>query len=333
MAVRSNLVPANRDLFAAATAGLSPPQSVVCVPLVSGRTSVGALVLENRRGGDGFVSVDLPFLQALADLIAFSIESARLREELQVTRALEEANRLKAVLISMLAHEMRTPLTSIKGYSTALLMEEATFSPETQREFLHIVDEECDVLQDLIHDLLESSVIDAGLLKLEPQPVMLPRVAQGVADDIARRTQKHRVLVDFPERFPIVDADPHRVEQVLRNLLDNAVKYSPAGGLVVVRGEVREREVVISVADQGGGIAPEHLNRLFEKFYRIESALGRHVVGSGLGLPIARTIVESHGGRIWAESQVGEGSTFFFTLPREGPSQELGGAGGEKQDE
>jgi signal transduction histidine kinase len=327
-AVRANLTLANRDLFAAATAGLSPPQSVVCVPLVTGQTRVGALVLENRREAGGFVRADLTFLQALADLIAFSIESARLREELQVTRALEEANRLKAELISMLAHEMRTPLTSVKGYSTALLMEEAAFSPETQREFLHIIDEECDVLQDLIHDLLESSIIDAGLLKLEPQPVMLPRVARGVADDVARRAQKHRVLVDFPERFPIVDADPRRIEQVLRNLLDNAIKYSPAGGLVVVRGEVREREVIISVADQGGGIAPEHLNRLFEKFYRIESGLGRHVVGSGLGLPIARTIVESHGGRIWAESQVGEGSTFYFTLPREGLSQELSRAGG-----
>jgi signal transduction histidine kinase len=327
-AVRANLTLANRDLFAAATAGLSPPQSVVCVPLVTGQTRVGALVLENRREAGGFVRTDMPFLQALADLIAFSIESARLREELQVTRALEEANRLKAELISTLAHEMRTPLTSIKGYSTALLMEEATFSRGTQREFLHIIDEECDVLQDLIHDLLESSIIDAGLLKLEPQPVMLPRVARSVADDMARRARKHRVLVDFPERFPIVDADPRRIEQVLRNLLDNAIKYSLAGGLVVVRGEVREREVIISVADQGGGIAPEHLNRLFEKFYRIESGLGRHVVGSGLGLPIARTIVESHGGRIWAESQVGEGSTFYFTLPREGLSQELSRAGG-----
>ena len=329
-AVRANLTPANHDLFAAATAGLGPPQSAVCVPLVTGQIKVGALVLENRREGGGFVRADLPFLQALADLTAFSVESARLREELQVTRALEEANRLKAELISTLAHEMRTPLTSVKGYSTALLMEEATFSPETQREFLHIIDEECDVLQDLIHDLLESSIIDAGLLKLEPQPVMLPRVAQSVADDMARRSQKHRFLVDFPERFPIVDADPRRIEQVLRNLLDNAIKYSPGGGLVVMRGEAREEEVVISVADQGVGIAPEHLNRLFEKFFRIESGLGRHVVGSGLGLPIARTIVESHGGRIWAESRVGEGSTFYFTLPREGLGQDPAGQGEEQ---
>jgi len=280
-------------------------------------------MLENRRQPGSFVPADLSFLQALADLIALSIENARLREELRATQALEEANRLKAELISTLAHEMRTPLASIKGYSTALLMEEVTFDSETQREFLQTIDKECDILQDLIHDLLESSIIDAGFLRLEPQPVMLPRLAKRVTDDVARRTQQHRFLIDFPGDFPIVDADPHRIGQVLRNLLDNAVKYSPQGGLVVVRGEVHEDEVVVSVADQGVGIAPEHLNRLFEKFFRVESGLGRHVVGSGLGLPIAHTIVESHGGRIWAESQVGQGSTFYFTLPLESLSQGL----------
>jgi signal transduction histidine kinase len=144
-----------------------------------------------------------------------------------------------------------------------------------------------------------------------------------VVESMTSRTQKHRFLVDFPPRFPIVDADPHRIEQVLRNLVDNAVKYSPDGGLVIVQGTVSEDEVEISVADQGVGIAPEHLNRLFEKFFRVESGLGHHVVGSGLGLPIARTIVESHGGHIWAESQVGEGTTLYFTLPLKGPSQEL----------
>jgi signal transduction histidine kinase len=171
--------------------------------------------------------------------------------------------------------------------------------------------------------LLESSIIDAGLLRLEPQPVELPRLAKNVTDDIARRTKIHRFLLDFPERFPILDADPDRIVQVLRNLLDNAVKYSPEGGLIVVRGEVREDEVVVSVADQGVGLNPEHLNRLFEKFFRARSSLGRHVVGSGLGLPISRTIVESHGGRIWAESQVGQGTTLFFALPLEGLSQGL----------
>jgi two-component system sensor histidine kinase VicK len=116
--------------------------------------------------------------------------------------------------------------------------------------------------------------------------------------------------------FRSVDADPNRIVQVLRNLLDNAIKYSPNGGLVVVRGEARPNEVTLSVADQGEGIAPEHLNRLFEKYFRIKSGLGRHVVGAGLGLPISRTIVESHGGRIWAESQLHQGTVFYFTLPR-----------------
>jgi len=151
---------------------------------------------------------------------------------------------------------------------------------------------------------------------LELQPVRLPRLVQSVIDELARRTSEYRFMLDFPEDFPLLDADPDRLLQVLRNLLDNAIKYSPDGGLIVVRGMVRENEVAISVADQGLGIAPEHLNRLFEKFFRAKSTLGRHVVGSGLGLPISRTIVEEHGGRIWAESQLGQGSTLYFTLPR-----------------
>jgi signal transduction histidine kinase len=322
VAAREDMTPANRQAFEASLRDRTPAVSAICLPLFTGETKVGSLLLENRHCPNGFGPHDLPFLQALADLIALSVENARLRRELQLTRSLEEANRLKAELLSTLAHEMRTPLTSIKGYSTALLMEEATFDAETQQGFLEIIDEECDVLQDLIHDLLESSIIDAGLLRLEPQPVRIPRLVQEVIDDITHRADDYRFLVDFPDRFPIIDADPQRISQVLRNLLDNAVKYSH-GGLVVVRGEVNEEEVVISVADQGVGIAPEHLNRLFEKFFRIESGLGRHVVGSGLGLPICHTIVESHGGRIWAESKLGEGSTFYFTLPREGFSQEL----------
>ena len=319
----ADVAPANREIFRAAAIGLRQPLSAICVPLITGQTKVGVLVLENLHQPGSFVHADLTFLQHVADLIALAIENDRLREELQAAQSLYEANRLKAELISTLAHEMRTPLTSIKGYSTALLMEEAAFSPETQREFLQIIDEECDILQDLIRDLLESSIIDAGLLKIEPQPVMLPHLAKNVIDDLARRNHKYRFLVDFPSPFPVVDADPRRIEQVLRNLLDNAVKYSPQEGLIVARGQVRQDEIVISIADQGVGIAPEHLNRLFEKFFRVKSGLGRHVVGSGLGLPIARTIVESHGGRIWAESQVGQGSTFYFTLPLKGQRQEV----------
>jgi signal transduction histidine kinase len=317
IAAMANLTPANREAFEEATAGLKQPLSAVGVPLATTQTAIGVLVLLNLRRPGSFTREDLELLHRVADLITLSIETALLREELESARTLSEANRLKAELISTLAHEMRTPLTSIKGYSTALLMDEITFSHETQRDFLRMIDDECDILQDLIRDLLESSIIDAGLLRLEFQPVRLPRLVQNVVDELARRTTNHRFLLDFPEEFPLLDADPNRLSQVLRNLLDNAIKYSPSGGLIVTRGTVQEREVTVSVADQGIGLAPEHLNRLFEKFFRAKSSFGGHVVGSGLGLPISRTIVDAHGGRIWAESQLGQGTTLYFTLPRE----------------
>lgn len=309
----ASLSPDNQALFTAATVGVRHPLSALCVPLRTGQTRIGVLILENLRRPGSFSQADLTLLQYVADLISLSVENTRLRRALQTIQAQDETNRLKAELVSILAHEMRTPLTSIKGYSTALLMEEADFAPEMQREFLQLIDAECDTLQDLIHNLLESTVIDTGRLQLEIQPVMLARLVRRVADDMARTSPKHRIVLDFPKDLPIVDADPDRVVQVLRNLLDNAIKYSPSGGLVVVRGEALEREVVVSVADQGIGIAPQDVNRLFEKFFRAQS--GHHVVGSGLGLPIARHIVESHGGRIWAESRLHHGSTFYFTLP------------------
>jgi signal transduction histidine kinase len=310
-----NMSPDNYEVFRVATASLRKIESAVCIPLVAGETKVGVMMLESVSQLGSFLQTDLSFLQAVGAVIAQAVGSASRRQAQLSVQALAEANRLKSELISTLAHELRTPLTSIKGYSTALLMEEATFDAEAQQEFLRIIDQECDVLQNLIHDLLESSIIDAGLLRLQLQPVRLPRLVETVTRDIAHRAPNHRILVDFPDDFPIVDADPDRLAQVLRNILDNAVKYSPEGGLVFVRSQVHEDEIVISVADQGTGLAPEHLNRLFEKFFRVDSGLGRRVVGSGLGLPIARTIVESHGGRIWAESQLGQGTTLFFTLP------------------
>jgi len=321
-AVMATMTPANRAIFRKAAFGVTEPLSAICIPLIANQIKVGVLVLENLHQQRSFSAEDLAFLQPVADLLAMSIENARLRDELQAVRSLSEANRLKAEVISTLAHEMRTPLTSIKGYSTALLLDEVTFSPETQSQFLQIIDEECDVLQDLIHDLLESSVIDAGFLRLELQPVLVPHLVKQAIEDLTHSNHRHRFLTDFIPHFPIVDADPQRVTQVLRNLLDNAIKYSPEGSLVVVRGEVTETEVIISVADQGEGIAPEHLNQLFDRFFRIKTGLGRHVAGTGLGLPISRAIVESHGGRIWADSQVGKGTTFSFTIPRREPDQD-----------
>jgi len=194
-------------------------------------------------------------------------------------------------------------------------MEEVTFKPETQREFLQFIDEECDVLQTLIRDLLESSIIDAGLLRLEPQPVKLLPLVKNVTDDMGAPYRRNTAswLISGAFSHPGCRSRPHRAG--VAQPAGQRCEILARGGLIVVRGEVHKEEVVVSVADQGVGLTPEHLNRLFEKFFRAKSSLGHHVVGSGLGLPISRTIVESHGGRIWAESHMGEGTTLYFTFP------------------
>lgn len=313
----ANMTPHNRAYFRQGSGGLDYPESSIGVPLMYRDEKIGVLTLETLQNKAGLSVSDLPFLQALAELVAINVSQIRLLQQTQQAKAIEEADRLKSELIAALAHDMRTPLASIKGYTSALLLDDVHWDENTRAEYLKIIDEESSDLQTMIQDLLESSIIDAGLMQIEKEPTLLPRVVQGLIKEMTRRTAKHRFVISFPADFPIVKADPRRIEQVVRNLLDNAVKYSPDGGLVVVRGQVADDELIISVADEGVGIAPEHLNRLFEKFFRLKSPLHDKLRGSGLGLPVSRTIVESHGGRIWAESQLGKGTTIYFSLPQE----------------
>ncbi len=167
----------------------------------------------------------------------------------------------------------------------------------------------------MINDILDAALIDIDQLTLEPQPVRLERLAQETADEMQGRTEDHRLAVDFPNDLPILDADPRRIKQVMRNILENAIKYSPEGGLVMVRAQLRADDIVVSISDQGVGISPEDLIPLFDRYFRVKSPTGYYVAGTGLGLPVARAIVEAHGGRIWAHSKVGEGTTLSFSLP------------------
>jgi len=313
----------NRALFRQASGGLDYPNSAIGVPLVYREGKIGVVTLETLKSTSGLSKQDLPFLQALAELIVVNVDKIWLLKRAEQTKAMEEANRLRSELVAALAHDMRTPLASIKGYASALLLDDVEWDEETRVEHLRIIDEEANELQTMIQDLLESSIIDAGLLQIQKEPILIPRLVEQIVGEMTRRTAKHRFVTSFGNEFPIVNADPRRITQVLRNILDNAVKYSPHGGLVVVRGQVAEDEVVISVADEGIGLSPEHLNRLFEKFFRLKLPLGQQVRGSGLGLPVSRTIVESHGGRIWAESELGKGTTIYFSLPRNGVTEGL----------
>jgi len=320
---KSDKTAETEKIFGVQIPGLNLLSSAACLPLIRDKSKYGVLTLLNLGGRSRINRNSMYFFQSIANLIAIAIENLESKRDSKIIERLESDDHRKAELISILAHEMRTPLTSIKGYSTALLMEEATFNHKTQREFLEIIDRECDVLQGLISDFLESSTIDGGALKINLQPIRLPRLVTEVTNDIARRFPKHSLLVDFQDEFPIVDADPERIVQVIRQLLDNAAKYSPKGGLIYLQGRIQRDEALISVADEGVGISPEDLNQLFEKFFRAKLGPATQVVGTGLGLPICRNIVEAHGGRIWAESRLGQGSTVYFTIPLKRFSRDL----------
>jgi len=319
----ADMRPANRAVWARSLGGDALPHSVLAVPLQAGDRKFGVLVLQTLNRAAKFTESDVPFVQTLADLIALTIDQDRLEAEAAAIRDARQVDRLRSEVMATLSHELRTPLAAIKGYSTALLLEEVTWADQKRREFLNLIDGECDNLQTMINDILDSSLADVGQLVIEPQPMRLPRLAHEVADEMQRRTEIHHFVVDFPPDFPIVDADPRRIRQVILNIIDNAIKYTPNGGLVMIRGEARPTDVVVSIADQGVGISPEDLIPLFEKYFRVKSPTGYHVAGTGLGLPVARVIVEAHGGRIWAESKVGQGTTLYFSLPRKGLSAEL----------
>ncbi|MDE3090445.1 MAG: GAF domain-containing protein [Chloroflexota bacterium] len=318
----SDMRPPNRLAMIRALGTENLPHSALAVPLRVGERKFGVLVLEILHQPAHFSDADLMFVQTLADLIALQVDRSRLENETVLARDARQVDRLRSEALATLSHELRTPLATIKGYSTALLLEETTWSDGKRSEFLQLIDAECDNLTAMINDILDSSLFDVGRLVIERQPVRLQHLAREVADEMQTHTEIHRIAVDFAPDLPILDADPRRIKQVIRNILDNAIKYSPGGGLVIIRGQVRPTDVVVSISDQGVGISPEDLIPLFEKYFRVKSPTGYHVAGTGLGLPVARAIVEAHGGRIWAESKVGQGTTLYFSLPRAGLSAE-----------
>lgn len=312
----ADMRPFNRQVMTRALGTEASPYCTLAAPIKMGDQKFGVLLLETIYQHKIFTDVDLPFVLVLADLIALIIERARLGVKADAVREARQAERLRSEVLATLSHELRMPLSTIKGYTTALQLDEVIWSEEKRQEFLHLVDQECDNMQVMLKDILDSSLIDVDRLIVERQPMRLQHLAREVAAEIQRYGESYRPVVDFPTDFPIVEADPHWIKQVFRNVIDNAIKYSPQGGVIVIKGEVRQTDVVISIADQGIGISPEDLIPLFEKFFRVRTAAGLHVSGTGLGLPIARAIVEAHKGRIWAESKLGQGTTVNFSLPR-----------------
>jgi K+-sensing histidine kinase KdpD len=315
----ADMRPSNRSVLERALGSQAMPCCALAVPISVGDKKYGVLVLETLHRPVIFSQNDLPFLQTIADLIAMAIDRANLALQADAIREARQAEWMRSEVLAMLSHELRLPLTAIQGYTSALLLDEVEWDEEKRDEFLNLIDEECHNMQAMLKDILDSSLIDVEQLIIEPQPLRIQNLAREMAAEIQLRTDLHNIIVDFPSNFPILEADPRWIKQVFRNILDNAIKYSPDGGLIVVRGEVRSTDVVVIVADQGIGISPEDLIPLFEKYFRVRSVANLHISGTGLGLPIARAIVELHGGRIWAESKHGEGTTIYFSLPLSKP--------------
>ncbi|HEV8638964.1 MAG TPA: ATP-binding protein [Chloroflexota bacterium] len=293
-------------------------RSVLAVPLRARQSIVGVIQLEHPHP-NAYDSSDERILASLANQAGIAVENVRLFEEAAKVQALRELDGLKSELLSTVSHELRTPLASIKGYAGTLLRTDVEWDNETRREFLQIVDEESDRLGELIEDLLQMSQIESGVMRVDLRRCRLPRVIHRVVKKARATAVRHQFAVNIAPDFPEVRADLRRVEQVLRNLVENAVKYSPDGGTVTVRGDAEGGEAVVSVSDEGIGIAPEDLGRVFDRFYRADGTAVRKAGGTGLGLSICRGIVEMHGGRIWVESQLGGGSTFRFSLPLADP--------------
>jgi signal transduction histidine kinase len=217
--------------------------------------------------------------------------------------------------LALAAHELKTPLAIIKGCATTLLGNTTRWDPSMLREMLQMIDAQTDRLHDILNTLLDVWKLDAGAQNLRLSEVHLAELLKQLVEGWRKHAPGHQFVLQVPAEDIAIHCDVLRIEQALHHLLNNAVAYSPVGSSIKIRLETNDVEIRLSITDQGSGIAPEHLDRIFDRFYRVPHGEGPSN-GNGLGLSVARATVEAHGGKIWADSPgAGQGSTFFLTLP------------------
>lgn len=297
-----------------------------------GRPSYEVLRLQDKQGRDifhpkeGELYVEGTHRRADGLVVTLSInyasqldEKGEIRQYVanvrDVTR-IREAEELKQTLLSVISHELKTPVSIIKGYAGTLAREDADWDKNTLADGLAVIEEEADRLDRLITNLLDASRLQAGGLKLKLSYLDLVDMANRAVDKLKTTTNKHTFAVDFPQDFPPIQGDFERLREVLTNLIGNAIKYSPEGGKVKVGGRLADSNTVrVYVRDEGIGIPPADQEQIFDRFYRVDNRLTRQTPGTGLGLYLVKAVVEAHGGRVWVESTAGRGSTFWIELP------------------
>ncbi|HMA33249.1 MAG TPA: PAS domain S-box protein [Chloroflexia bacterium] len=256
-------------------------------------------------------------LQINTDITKRKQAEAEIADALEAQRTanaqLRRLSKVKSDFVAIVSHEFRTPLTVIQGLSS--LMHDEPFSLEQMKEYAQDINNEARRLSRLITDMLDLDRMEAGKMSLHREPLDLNGIIVAVAALIRPNAPHHPLILELHPLLPVLSGDRDKLTQVVTNLLNNAVKYSPAGGAICIRSQAEGHTVHVQVADQGVGIPPDALGTIFERYARVESAAGRHIQGTGLGLPIVRQIIEMHGGTVWVESTLGAGSTFHFTLP------------------
>jgi signal transduction histidine kinase len=289
--------------------------SAAFAPLKTEEETFGVAVAINRPGGFGQEELDA--LTSFADLASLLLKNARLYTTLSGTvDELRRASRLKDHFLQNVNHELRTPLTAIVGWTD--LFEEEEIDQKTTRRGIRQIRQSARVLLALIDDLLDLARLDRGALTLSLKPVFLSEVVQRSIETVRLMAEARGVvliLAPLPEPMPPVRADALRVQQILWNLLANAIQFTPPHGRVVVRVEREPERYLVSVEDDGIGIPESELPHVFERFRQVDGSATRGHAGMGIGLALARSLVELHGGTIWAESVVGQGSRFMFALP------------------
>jgi two-component system sensor histidine kinase KdpD len=288
---------------------------VLYAPVKLGVKTIGVMV---------FLSIGLnhTLIDAIAGLVALALERARFLSELSQTKALQQSNELKTAILASVSHDLRTPLTSLRAAIESLTQDSIQNDMATSQEFHLIIQEDVKRLSRLVENLLEMARIESGELRISVEWESVSELFENVVNRCTDVLGRHQVRIEIEETLPLFKIDSRLLAEVLTNLIENAAKYSPEGTEILLRGWVNGEDLLLSVTDQGPGIPPEEANRIFDKFYRLERPRSRSS-GTGMGLAIARGIVQAHGGQLWVESEPGKGATFVCRIPAEQKEQIL----------
>jgi signal transduction histidine kinase len=294
----------------------------LAVPLVRSGQALGALGIRSYDPRVLYTEDDAQMLGLFGDQAAAALTTVdAFSRQRQAVEQLERLNRAKSEFVSIVSHEFRTPLTGIQGFSE--MMRDEDLTSEEMREYAGDINKDAQRLNRMINEMLDLDRMESGRMTIHPERMDLNAVIADVADRVRPQAPNHTLALDLQPDLPQVQADRDRMTQVASNLLSNAVKYSPTGGRITMSTRLDGDLLRLDVRDEGLGIPADALETIFERYSRVDSQATKDIQGTGLGLPIVRQIVQLHGGKVWAESELGRGSVFHVVLPLAGAGAQV----------